>query len=272
MPQDTGKYRKNTKDQYYTKESIAEKCIKKIIDMYPNIQTYEWIEPSAGKGVFLKRLPSTFHVLGIDIEPKYPSIQEADFLTWSPIGDANRIFFGNPPFGRQSCLAKAFIKHAAKYANIIAFILPRSFIKPSMSRVFPLKFHCVYTCDLEKNSFEVNNMEHDVPCIFQIWEKRNTLRIISQKETEIGFQYVKVGEPFHIACKRVGGLAGKCYTEGDFNPNYHYFLKLDDIYIPHIQTILEEVNSHTFPTNTVGPRSLSKGEINEVLNIILISI
>jgi hypothetical protein len=33
--------------------------------------------------------------------------------------------------------------------------------------------------------------------------------------------------------------------------------------------IIEKVNQHTFPSNTVGPRSLSKSEANEVLNEVL---
>ena len=32
---------------------------------------------------------------------------------------------------------------------------------------------------------------------------------------------------------------------------------------------IEKINKHTFPSNTVGPRSLSKGEANEVLNQVL---
>jgi hypothetical protein len=88
---------------------------------------------------------------------------------------------------------------------------------------------------------------------------------------------VKHGEAFHIAFKRAGGLAGKCYrvtptAAADFNPQYHYYLKLEDQYVPHIQKILDTVNAHVFPSNTVGPRSLSKSEANEVLNKILESL
>jgi hypothetical protein len=54
-----------------------------------------------------------------------------------------------------------------------------------------------------------------------------------------------------------------------YNPQFHYFLTLDEKYRPHIARILEAVNAHEFPSNTVGPRSLSKSEANEVLNLIL---
>lgn len=268
--QDTGKFRKNTKDQYYTKASVAKACVDKINELCKS--EYQWIEPSAGNGVFLKL--GGADKLGIDLEPKSAGIQQGNFLDWVPTSEKKRIFFGNPPFGRQGSLAKSFIKHAAKFAEIIAFILPRSFVKPSMSRAFPLKFHCLYSGELEKNAFEVNKVEYDVPCVFQIWEKRSTERVLAVPVKEEGFQYVK--SDFHIAFKRVGGLAGKCAAPSPgsttvFNPQYHYFLRLDEEYLPHIQKIIDAVNLHTFPSNTVGPRSLSKSEVNEVLNQILAS-
>ena len=104
MEQDTGKFRKNEKDQYYTKSSIAKKCIDILLQHVKQPQNYQWIEPSAGNGVFLKVLPTTFNKIGIDIEPKSPEIQQGNFLDWNPITDRKRVFFGNPPFGRQSSL------------------------------------------------------------------------------------------------------------------------------------------------------------------------
>ena len=274
MEQDTGKFRKNTKDQYYTKAPVAKKCVDRILASLENPETYEWVEPSAGNGAFLKVLPATFDRIGIDLEPKSPDIQQGDFLVWTPVSQKRRVFFGNPPFGRQGSLAKSFIKHAAQYANVIGFILPRSFVKPSMSRAFPLQFHCIHTEDLEKNAFEVNKEEYDVPCVFQIWEKRAINRVLEEAIKEDGFEYVKHGQPFHIAFKRVGGLAGKCYptsptAAADYNAQYHYFLKLEDRYVPFVKNIIDAVNQHTFPSNTVGMRSLSKSEANEVLNEIL---
>ena len=267
--QDTGKFRKNTKDQYYTKSSIAKHCVEKLLDYCPQYATYQWIEPSAGNGVFLCQLSDTIDKLGIDIEPKSPEIIKHDFLEWTPTLHKKRIFFGNPPFGRQGSLAKSFIKHSAKYGEFIAFILPRSFVKPSMSSAFPMKFHCIHSEELQKNAFQVNDKEYDVPCVFQIWEKKLNDRILPEKHIESGFQYVKNNDEFHIAFKRVGGLAGKCYAHGIYNPQFHYFLKLEDIYLPHSLSIIETVNKHVFPSNTVGPRSLSKSEANEVLNRVL---
>ena len=257
------------------KSSVAKQCVEKVLCLFPPASSYQWIEPSAGNGVFLRALPDSItDKVGIDIDPKSAEIQRADFLTWTPTGPGPRVFFGNPPFGRQGSLAKSFIKHSATHAQLIAFILPRSFVKPSMSKAFPLAFHCVYTVDIEKNAFEVNDNSYDVPCVFQIWEKRTYPREIPPPIKESGFTYVKKTDTFHIACKRVGGLAGKCYpcsptASLDYHAEYHYFLRLDENHISQLQYIIDAMNAHVFPSNTVGPRSLSKSEINEVLNLVL---
>lgn len=271
MTQDTGKFRTNTKDQYYTKSSIARECIGDILRLIPELSTYQWIEPSAGNGSFLNALPSHIQRIGIDLDPKMEGIIQKDFLTWEPMSEAKRVFFGNPPFGKQGSLAKSFIQHAAKYAEVIAFILPKSFVKPSMSRAFPSKFHCILEKELPKDSFEVNSVAYDVPCVFQIWQKKSEDRPKGEPIKEIGFQYVKASDGYNIAFRRVGGKAGTCFLSGsgDYSVQSHYFLKLDTPYISNAQKIIDAVNKHVFPSNTVGPRSLSKSEANEVLNRII---
>ena len=274
MDQDTGKFRTNDKDQFYTKVDIAKKCISTILEIVPYINEYIWIEPSAGNGAFFNNIPN-FKKIGIDIEPKAKDILKEDFLKWGGMEipkESKIIIFGNPPFGRQSSLAKAFIKKSCKIADIVAFILPRSFVKPSMNNSFDKKFHLIHSIELEKGSFEINGKTHHVPCVFQIWEKKNECRIIPNKILPIGFKYTKPNELFDIAFRRVGGLAGKCkyYQIGiKFSPSSHYFLKLEN---NNVDNVIEKINNHVFPSNTVGPRSLSKTEVNEVINKIILSI
>jgi hypothetical protein len=272
MAQDTGKFRTNTKDQYYTKSTIAKDCIDSILAKCPEALQYQWIEPSAGNGSFLKALPVSIRPIGIDLDPKMDGVLKRDFLTWEPVSEAKRVFFGNPPFGKQGSLAKSFIQHSAKYAELIAFILPKSFVKPSMSRAFPSKFHCILEKELPKDSFEVNQVSYDVPCVFQIWQKKSEDRPVAVSIKEYGFQYAKSSEEFHLVVRRVGAKAGTCHLKSDkqFNAQTHYFLKLDNQ--GKSQMLLDAINKHVFPSNTVGPRSLSKGEVNEVINRLLVSV
>lgn len=300
--QDTGKFRTNTKDQFYTSVSVAKKCIETIISHLHNnttlhpalpVSSYLWLEPSAGNGAFLHNIPDTYDKIGIDIDPRAANILKQDFLTWMPPSSSSSssspatkpskpiIVFGNPPFGSQSTLAKAFIAHSCKFASIIAFILPKSFVKPSMSCAFDTMFHCLHTSEIEPHAFVINGgATYDVPCVFQIWQKMSTLRVVAQKVTEKGFQYVKNTDAHHLAFRRVGVYAGRCYItnmagekiEGvsyNYSPQSHHFLKLDDSIADRIMEISRKINSHIFPSNTVGPRSLSKTEINTVINSII---
>jgi hypothetical protein len=311
--QDTGKYRTNTKDQFYTSPSVAKKCIKILIsvlhdaELHPRVlplSSYLWVEPSAGQGAFLNSIPDTYDKIGIDIEPgpgADANILKQDFLTWvlppQPPKTNKKpvIIFGNPPFGRQSSLAKAFIAHSCKIAStyIIAFILPRSFVKPSMSCAFESHFHCIHSSDVERNAFVLgggggggsggdSDASYDVPCVFQIWQKRSVPRMVPEKITEKGFRYVKGTDPHNIVIRRVGVYAGRCFDGGgvgagdinnatEYNKQTHYFIKLDEqfVAVQHIKKIVDKINAHVFPTNTTGPRSLSKPEINIVLNLVL---
>jgi hypothetical protein len=266
----TGKFRTDEKDQFYTDEKVAKKCIDIIVELYPETKKYLWIEPSAGNGSFYKNIK--YKKIGIDIDPKYEGIIKEDYLKWNYSGkDKKVILVGNPPFGKQSSLAKMFIKRGCEYADIIAFILPKSFTKPSMTNAFDRKFHCMHTSDIEKDAFLIQgNKRYDVPCIFQIWERKSEDRKIEDKIPENGFEYVKVGKDVDIALRRVGVFAGKSflYEPEKFSTQSHYFIKFTDEGI-NKNNIIEAINKHTFPSNTVGPRSISKGEVNIVLNEII---
>ena len=100
--QDTGKFRTNNKDQFYTHENVAKMCINIINKLVPHTSSYLWVEPSAGNGAFLHNIPSSFEKIGLDLEPKAPTIIKQDYLKWIPPPNKNIIVFGNPPFGRQS--------------------------------------------------------------------------------------------------------------------------------------------------------------------------
>lgn len=263
--QDTGKFRTNTKDQFYTKKSIACECIKYVVDKIKICNEYTWLEPSAGTGSFYENIPSECSKIGIDIEPKNKNILECDYLNWEPKNE-KYIVIGNPPFGRQSSLAKTFIKKSCQYADIIAFILPLSFVKPSMYSCFDKMFHNIFTKQLEEKSFILNDEEYDVPCVFQIWMKKDTPREIEKKVSPEGFKYVSKNENYDFAIRRVGVNAGKCsLPKEELNVQTHYFIKL--INNVSQENIFSKMNNHEYKKNTTGPKSISKQEVNKVLNM-----
>ncbi len=249
---------RDEKDQFYTRPDIAELCLERVRRHAP--AGAQWIEPSAGEGVFLLRVPGA---LGYDIDPKHPSIQRADFLTVTL--PSSCVVFGNPPFGRQGALARKFIRHAAASAAVIGFILPRSFVKPSMQKAFPLSFHLVEELPLPDHAFLVDGRPYSVPCVFQVWVKRDTPRLLAPVLVPEGFSFVTSTDPYDLTFRRVGGTAGRCARPTHLEAvQCHYFLRLDDPTL--VDSVIAQSLTHVFPTNTTGPRSLSKEEATQFLH------
>ena len=172
---------------------------------------------------------------------------------------------GNPPFGRQSSMAKRFIKKSASFADTISFILPKSFKKESFKNSFPKNFHLVYQIDLPDNSFVLNNTEYDVPCIFQIWKKSKKERKTLKKIKPIGYTFTKKNKRPDISVRRIGVNAGRVSKDTKKSETSHYFLKLDEK--KNVNRIIEATSKKIFNhDNTVGPRSISKPELIQVYN------
>ena len=134
-------------------------------------------------------------------------------------------------------------------------------------------FHLIYEEDLRENSFLVNGEEYNVPCVFQIWEKRNEPREIPEKLVPAGFLFVKKDEEPDVAFRRVGVYAGT------FDPSIqeksvqsHYFIRFDRKVISStkIQRLIGDLKKLTFDgENTVGPKSVSKQELLEKMNVVV---
>jgi len=276
--QDTGKFRTKTLDQFYTQPAVALHCISLIKSVFTSSADLIWIEPAAGAGAFLQGFAND-EVIALDVEPASDRVVAADFLTWTPPSSSSRrlLFYGNPPFGRQGSLAKAFLQRACSFdsTEVVAFILPRSFQKPSMSRAVPLRFHCLLNEELDPCSFEVNGSPYSVPCVFQIWVRRPVERVLDAVEDPGGFAYVKQEAAHHLVIRRVGVYAGAASVAVHGQPKSaqsHYFVCLDPAFVAHVDAIACAVSAHNFPSNTTGPRSLSKGEVTAVLNGLLLDL
>ena len=237
------------------------------------------IEPSAGNGSFIDGIKSiTDHYQFYDLEPENKEIIKQDFLQY----DGNHInekydkihIIGNPPFGRQSSLAIKFIKKSCEICDSISFILPKSFKKNSLKRTFPLQFHLIFEMDLPDKSFLVNEVEYDVPCVFQIWEKQTSNRIVDEKLEPIHFRFVKKTEHPDISFRRVGVNAGTIDKNVDKKSiQSHYFIKFTNTNTKSINENIKKISMITYDfNNTVGPKSISKQELICKFNPLLFEI
>jgi hypothetical protein len=265
---------RNTIDKFYTKPNIAKLCTN-ALKKHIKINAADLIiEPSAGNGAFigeLKRLTCDHRLY--DIEPENEEIIKQDFLLFDYSVDKKNYskihMIGNPPFGRQSSLAIKFIKKSCEFCDDCSFILPKSFKKNSLKRVFPLNFHLIYEIDLPSNSFLVDGIEHDVPCVFQIWEKKDTNRVQDEKLEPINFRFVKKTESPDASFRRVGVNAGKIDIDVKGKSiESHYFIKFTND-----QSVADNIErlsaiQYIF-NNTVGPKSISKQELISKFNPLL---
>ena len=158
---------KNKLDKFYTKKDIALFCISQL-----DLNDYDIvIEPSAGSGSFSSQIKNC---IAYDIAPEEENIIKQDYLMLDidkSLLESKVLVIGNPPFGVQNNLAISFFNHSAKFADTIAFILPKSFRKQSIQNRLSLDFSLVLDLDLPDKSFQLDGVDYDVPAIFQVWNK-----------------------------------------------------------------------------------------------------
>lgn len=254
---------KDPLDRFYTNPDFVD-----IVLGLVNINEYGLVvEPSAGNGSFSNKIPNC---LAFDINPEGPNIIKQDFLEYEYNEDVPRenvLCIGNPPFGSQTSTAIKFVNKCAEFADTIAFILPMSCKKESIQRRFPNTFHLIKQITVPDNSFIFNSNTYHVPCVFQIWKNKYQPRLESDDIKPIGFRYCNQ-EDAHLSIRRVGVYAGKCYRDLNKSKQSHYFIHVDDISL--IDLIYGKLNEfHWEHNNTVGPKSISKQELNLVLNNIV---
>ena len=258
--------KRNVIDKFYTKKETVDYIIKMFKEHILINNDDLIIEPSAGNGAFVDAIKSlTSNYEFYDLEPEHDEIVKQDYLLYNAYKNENAYknihILGNPPFGRQSSLAIKFIKKSCEFCTSISFILPRSFKKDSLKKTFPLNFHLLFEIDLPENSFLVNAKEHDVPCIFQIWEKKTTNRVVNEKLEPVNFMFVEKTENPDISFRRVGVNAGTIDKKIDEKSiQSHYFIKF--INGKSITDNINKLSTITYDfNNTVGPKSISKQEL-----------
>lgn len=256
------KGRKDPLDKFYTSTDAVKQCLKQLdLSIYDCI-----IEPSAGNGSFLKELrKQTSNVFGYDIQPEAEEIINTDWfkLDKSIFAEYKNILIcGNPPFGQQNTLAIKFFNEASIFCDTIAFILPPSFRKQSIQSKLNPHFWLIKDIEITNNEFILpNSNKITVPCVFQVWEKRNEKRIVvATKEENKYFVFCKK-EDADFRIQRVGGNAGKADVNLNYSVQSNYFVK-NISSLPNSQ-LINIINSIEFTniTDTVGPKSLSKIEL-----------
>jgi hypothetical protein len=248
-------------DQFFTRHDVANACFRKLLALKNfDCSKWLWVEPSAGAGAFLDILPAP--KIGLDILPQRRDISCADYLQWLPRHSNFKIaVVGNPPFGKNASLARKFFDHSANFADVIAFIVPRTFQKPSFVNRLDRQMHLVFEEVLAEESFEFEGLPYAVPTVFQIWEKRRMQRpltILNKHHKDFAFVDSRDA---HFAFQRVGARAGLVSREGlRKSPQSHYFLK-SNIATQALFERLHDIDWNPIKWRTAGNPSIGKGEL-----------
>lgn len=258
-------------DKFYTIPSYSKKCIDKTNELYDITKFDLIVEPSAGNGSFLEQIPGN-NKIGMDISPEHPSVITQDFFDYLPPTKNNILVIGNPPFGRVSSLAIKFFNHSAKWANVIAFIIPRTFRKISVQNKLDMRFHLVYDEEtpITPCCFSPVMM---VKCCFQIWEKKDIRRQIIVLPTKhadwdfLGFgpldEYGQPTPPLQpdFAIRAYGGKIGEIKIDGldKLRPKSWHWCKSNIDKTELIERFKQLDYSNSL--NTARQNSMGKGEL-----------
>jgi hypothetical protein len=220
-----------------------------------------FLEPAAGAGSFLDALPEPR--IGLDIAPARGDIEQADFLSWWPTMPASRyVVVSNFPFGKNASLALKFINHAARFAEVVASILPRTFEKESTQRRVSAGLALVSETSLSADSFTYLGEPYAVPVVFQIWRRSAVPRILAARPTtHPDFAFLRGPENADFAFQRVGVRAGRVSVEGlSRAAQSHYFISVKNK-SRNVIEILDSIDWSEAKSRTAGNPSIGKAEL-----------
>lgn len=252
-----------SRDQYYTMPGIAAACVAEVQACYPD-GFASVIEPSAGNGAFLAHLPKG--VFAMDIDPQGPNIVEQDFLTFdaSSREDGQCLIIGNPPFGKNASTAVRFFNRAADVgADVIAFVVPRTFAKISLLNRLDLAFGLVSETPLPcPSAVVIDGRPCDAPCAVQIWARQDVPRQRVDLPTAHADFTCCERNSADLAIQRVGANAGRHKTpRAACSPSSHYFLKATGISPDTLHARFACIDFDSVRANTAGNPSIAKTEL-----------
>jgi hypothetical protein len=223
---------------------------------------WHWLEPSAGTGSFFDYFPP--NSIGIDLDPKAKGIVKQDFLSYVPPHAGPWAVVGNPPFGKNASLALRFFNHAASFADVIAFIVPRTFEKDSLQRRLALSMHLVKEIALNPASFTMDEIRYAVPCVFQVWQKGATTRVLpARRLTHPDFSFV-ARPSADFAFQRVGVAAGKIKSLNHpalAAPSHHFLRVTNRKKVAEVRARFEAICWKDVKHKTAGNPSIGKQEM-----------
>jgi len=255
-------------DKFYTNNDVVDMCLSLV-----SIPEFDLvIEPSAGNGAFSSKLPCE-KTIALDLEPEAQGIRKQDFFTFQCEITSSRVLtIGNPPFGKNSSLAIRFFNHACTFSHVVAFIIPRTFRRPSVQNRLDLSFHLEKDIDIPINPCAFTP-KMSVKCCFQIWVKKDARRtIVQMDERHPDWQFLtmgpkdSVGQPTppigaDFALRAYGGQCGQIIEKNlhDLRPKSYHWIQSNiqkEELIKRLKSLDYSLSCNTARQNSIGRKEL----------------
>ena len=180
-PRPLGNTRVTGKEQFYTPPQVARDVVEAVLATVDDATARPWLEPAGGTGAFIDAAEGAGieQVISYDIEPHHPQVLLGDFLA-QRLELEGAIAVSNPPFGRNNSLSIPFFNRCAQHSDYIAFIVPRSWRKWSVTNRLDRRFRVVSDRDLAINYVDVKGEDvyakNNLRTCVQIWRREPGLR------------------------------------------------------------------------------------------------
>jgi len=264
-----GNTRVTGKEQYYTPADLAKQILERVCLNVERPGERIFLEPAGGTGSFVEaaREYGFNQIEAMDIEPKHPFVSKLDFLE-SHLNLSGAVCVTNPPFGRNNSLSVPFFNKAAEYADVIAFIVPRSWRKWSVLNRLNGQFHLLDDWNLSIDYVDDHgNLTHGVgnlrTCV-QVWGKDNSKLRQPVKIPDHGVIEKTTPELADVSFTLFGYGCGTVKEDFPRVPNStQTFFKLKH---PRALEALQAVDFSKFFNHTAYTEALSLQEINFLIN------
>ena len=253
-------------DKYYTSPELARYVVEKTKEVIGEENITEYIEPSAGGGVFLNYLDKPY--LAYDIEPEDARIIKQNYLELELKYKIGRCVIGNPPYGNRNNLSRAFYKKSIDIADYVSFILPISQLN-NINSLY--EFDLIHSEDLGIQTYT----DRDIHCCLNIYKKPisglNTRPNSKLKDLDIyrdDYKGLIDDKPYSeieydLCIFRRGASAGKIKTENINKQTYKIIIHNETLKNQIINTILN-FNWKEYKIHQSAP-SISKEDIYTIL-------
>jgi hypothetical protein len=267
-PTPQGNTRVTGKEQFYTPPDVAEAVVSRVLALVPGALGRPWLEPAGGTGAFVEAAlaAGVRDLVSIDIDPRHPMVAPGDFLQ-STLAVTGAVTVSNPPFGRNNSLSVPFFNASARYSEVIAFIVPRSWRKWSVTNRLDLSFHLLADDNLSIDYVDASGQHafgrNLLRTCLQVWARQSQPRTRVRVQDR-GLVSRSSPEDADVALTIFGFGCGTLLTEFPRRKvTTQLYLRLDH---PRSLEALRAVDYGRFSRNVAYTEALSLHEINYLLN------